>query len=90
MESEEQKATEDEARPSGSEPSAAVRVEVLRTPAEWSALEDTTVMDPDGWRGCRDLPAKDWNEPISHDEWDQRWTVSSVIRKVASGKGDAA
>lgn len=49
----------------------------LRTPAEWSALDGVTVMDPDGWRGTRDLPAKSWDEPISHDEWQERLSVST-------------
>lgn len=70
--------------PGGAEPSALTE-EVLRTPDEWAALDDVTVMDPDGWRGCRSLPAKSWGEPIDRDEWEERLNVSSVIRKVQGG-----
>lgn len=58
--------------------------DVLRTPAEWSALDGVTVMDPDGWRGSKTLPAKSWDEPIDRDEWEQRLSVStqSAIRTV--------
>lgn len=56
----------------------------LRTPTEWSALDGVTVMDPDGWRGSRTLPAKPWDEPIDRAEWEQRLSVStqSAIRTV--------
>lgn len=54
-----------------------VNVPELRTPAEWSALDGVTVMDPDGWRGSRTLPAKSWNEPIDRGEWEQRLSVST-------------
>lgn len=74
---------DDSGAPGGAEPSAAE--EILRTPDEWAALEDVTVMDPDGWRGCRNLPAKSWAEPIGRDEWEERLNVSSVIRKVTGG-----
>jgi hypothetical protein len=49
----------------------------LRTPAEWSVLDGVTVMDPDGWRGSRTLPAKSWDEPISREEWQDRLEVST-------------
>lgn len=49
----------------------------LHTPAEWSALDGVTVMDPDGWRGSRTLPAKSFDEPISRDEWEQRLSIST-------------
>lgn len=54
----------------------------LRTPAEWSALDGVTVMDPDGWRGTRTLPAKSFDEPIDRAEWEQRLSVSSQISPV--------
>jgi hypothetical protein len=60
-----------------SEPQAVADAPVLRTPAEWSALTGVTVMDPDGWRGTRILPAKSWEEPIGRDEWEQRLAVST-------------
>jgi len=49
----------------------------LRTPAEWSALDGVTVMDPDGWRGSKQLPAKSFDEPIDRDEWEGRLSLST-------------
>lgn len=49
----------------------------LRAPAEWSVLDGVTVMDPDGWRGCRHLSAKSFDEPIGRDEWEERLSLST-------------
>lgn len=63
---------------SASEPQTATEpASALRTPAEWSALESVTVMDPDGWRGTRTLPAKSFDTPIDRAEWEQRLSVST-------------
>jgi hypothetical protein len=62
--------------------------EVLRTPAEWSLMEGVTVMDPDGWRSAfavtvdKAYAPQAWEVPVSHDEWQDRMMVSSVIRKA--------
>ena len=60
----------------------------LRTPAEWSALDGVTVMDPDGWRGSRTLPAKSFDEPISRGEWQERLSVS--IHSLRTVQAEAA
>ncbi len=51
----------------------------FRTPAEWSALDGVTVMDPDGWRGNRVLTPKSWEEPINRAEWDERMSLSTYV-----------
>ena len=68
--------------PTVSETQNAAPLPVLHTPSEWSALDGVTVMDPDGWRGTRTLPAKSFDEPISRAEWEQRLSVSSQISPV--------
>jgi len=68
--------------PTATEALSADSAAELRTPSEWSALDGVTVMDPDGWRGCRDLPAKSWDEPIDRAEWEQRLSVSSQLSRV--------
>lgn len=62
----------------------------LRTPAEWSALDGVTVMDPDGWRGSKTLPAKSWDEPISRDEWTQRLSVSTQSLRTTPTEAEAS
>lgn len=54
----------------------------LRTPEQWAHLDGIVIHDPDGWRGGQ-LPAKDFNEPITYDEYAVRKTGSTVSR--ASG-----
>lgn len=58
--------------------------EIMRTPEEWSVLDDITVHDPDGWRfgnrfsdGVATEP-KDWTEPITREEWEYRMGTSTV------------
>jgi thymidylate synthase ThyX len=58
----------------------------LKTPEEWSLLDGVTVADPDGWRDHfrtvdADYAPKDWRDPITRKEWDDRLSVSSVIRR---------
>jgi hypothetical protein len=61
--------------------------EVLRLPEEWAAGEGITVMDPDGWRFAlalangKSYAPQAWDVPVSHDEWQDRMCVSSVIRR---------
>lgn len=60
--------------------------EILRLPEEWAKDEDITVMDPDGWRSAfavtvdKAYAPQAWDVPVSHDEWQDRMMVSSVIR----------
>jgi len=62
----------------------------LRTPAEWSALDGVTVMDPDGWRGSKHLPAKSFDEPIDRAEWVERLSVSTHSLRTVQAEDDAA
>lgn len=61
-----------------------------KTPEEWSAEDGVTVADPDGWRfehlfgdvgtACRARKPQEWSVPITRQEWEDRMSVSSVIR----------
>jgi hypothetical protein len=55
----------------------------LKAPVEWAAELGLHVMDPDGWRADSKLGAKDWDEPVSRDEFRQRLTCCTV--RPASG-----
>jgi hypothetical protein len=44
-------------------------VATLRTPTEWASLLGIHILDPDGWRGTM---RKDFGEPITAREFDQR------------------
>ena len=49
--------------------------EILRPSAEWAAEAGITILDPDGWRGADGRPFAD---PISHDEFLRRMTISTI------------
>lgn len=55
----------------------------LKAPVEWAAELGLHVMDPDGWRADSELGAKDWDEPVSRDEFRQR--LASCTVRPASG-----
>lgn len=50
----------------------------LRTPEEWSTLKSVTVLDPDGWMDPT-LGPKDWAQPITEIEFDNRVALSTVV-----------
>lgn len=52
----------------------------LRTPEQWAHLDGIVIHDPDGWRGSARLPIKDFNEPITYDEYIVRKMESTVSR----------
>lgn len=52
--------------------------QTLRRPKEWQKIIGCTVLDPDGWRSWGPYGAKDWNEPIDHDEFVRRAAASTV------------
>lgn len=56
----------------------------LRPPREWASLEGLRILDPDGWRGAR---AKDFEEPITRLEYEERVSISTVehIRREPGG-----
>jgi len=63
--------------------------EEKKTPEEWAAEDGLTVMDPDGWRFAmeydnppRSYMPQDWRMPITRQEWEDRLSVSSIIRKT--------
>lgn len=43
--------------------------DVLHTPDEWCEILSAEIADPDGWRSPN---YKDWDEPITKDEFDER------------------
>jgi hypothetical protein len=43
---------------------------ITRTPAEWSAIKNITILDPDGW-DRRNL-AEDWAKPLTESEFDRK------------------
>lgn len=49
--------------------------EILRTPEEWSEIFNVIILDPDGWRGSQ---YKDWNEPLTREEFSERLWVSTI------------
>ena len=44
----------------------------LRKPVDWQNEFKFRVFDPDGWRSSSTLGAKDWDEPITRAEYEQR------------------
>lgn len=52
---------------------------ILLKPIDWSFLTDIEVLDPDGWRSpFQHLEPKDFDEPISYDEFKLRAIPSTV------------
>lgn len=49
----------------------------LKTPAEWSKLKHTRILDPDGWRPPHN--DKKLDEPITEKEFLWRWAISTVM-----------
>lgn len=47
----------------------------MRTPTEWSEIDQVTVLDPDGWR----QDAKSFDDPISYEEFRQRAVNSTLL-----------
>jgi DNA-binding CsgD family transcriptional regulator len=49
-------------------------VPILHTPEEWCRILDAEILDPDGWRHDN----KDWNEPITKEEFRERHAMSTI------------
>jgi hypothetical protein len=49
---------------------------VKRLPVEWQKIDGVEVMDPDGWD--RRNFEESWNTPITHAEWLDRVSQSTV------------
>jgi len=50
-------------------------VTALRTPEEWSRLEDVLILDPDGWR----TPGQSWDEPVTLAEFRARLSLCTAM-----------
>lgn len=50
------------------------RKKKLLTPDEWAEIYCIRILDPDGWR----IDHKDYNEPISREEFDRRMGTSTI------------
>uniref|UniRef100_A0A6M3JVU2 Uncharacterized protein n=1 Tax=viral metagenome TaxID=1070528 RepID=A0A6M3JVU2_9ZZZZ len=55
-------------------PSVGVNAVVMLRPNEWAKEENIKILDPDGWRNDN----KDFNEPITYDEYLQRMVRSTI------------
>ncbi len=65
----------------GHKPAKAAPAEVdtgLKTPEQWSKEKDVIILSADGWRSTYKLSAKDFNEPISEQEYLDRLSVSTI------------
>lgn len=51
----------------------------LKTPEEWCQIEGVQILDADGWRG-RD--GRDWNDPISLAEFQERLVICTMRHVV--------
>lgn len=51
---------------------------ILRKPSEWAALDHIQILDPDGWRSPNE---KDFDIPISEEEWHER-SMRCTIRRL--------
>ena len=52
----------------------------LKTPAEWQQIKEVTIYDADGWR----YDNKNFDEPITSEEFDKRAVESTVMVKIGS------
>ncbi len=51
--------------------------DILRKPSEWATLDNIRILDPDGWRSPNE---KDFEIPISREEWYERSRRCTVQR----------
>jgi len=56
-----------------------VAIEVLKTPSEWCRKLKLQILDPDGWRGSSPLGPKDFEEPVSLEEFSKRMLYCTVV-----------
>lgn len=58
--------------------------QTLKTPEAWAKEQGITILDPDGWRGEWN---KDFDEPISQEEFHRRMQISTCMVKIRNEKG---
>lgn len=51
----------------------------LKLPEEWCRIHKVTVIDPDGWRGQKNLPEKAWDVEIDEAEFNARVVHCTVM-----------